>query len=277
MSKRLKIVLTTVLALLLCVSSLAFVVRIFNESKTQYVSNNDFIIGGIDQKGEFFDTNTKLVSKDLIECQGLKIKLRASHDVKYRIFWYDQDGNFTFSTDLIASSFYGKVPMNMRYCRVVVVPNDTVEINVLNKYHYSRQLDVRTHKKQHFDYVEWFVRENSTGKYTSDGYEVIRSADAEKIPLIIDTSAIKAVRFVNTNIGIAKYMTEVYENGEKIGTFEVSINSTHKVKTYENGNFDYVFDFSDWSFNDSVRRIVKAYFNLKAITETPKIEIVSYR
>ena len=52
-----------------------------------------FHVGGLDENGEYVDTDQSLYSEPF-ECKGLEIKLDFDNDIKYNLYFYESDGDF---------------------------------------------------------------------------------------------------------------------------------------------------------------------------------------
>ena len=106
-------------------------------------------IGSLTSTGKYKESDKSLYTKELFECQGLKVQIDFDANVEYQIFFYDENENYLISTDRLTESFKEELPQNAHYARLVIYPvfDDNVKdpsisfLNVLfNKY--SKQLKV---------------------------------------------------------------------------------------------------------------------------------------
>ena len=94
-----------------------------------------FHVGGLDEEGEYVDTDQSLYSNEF-ECKGLEIKLDFDNDIKYQVYFYQNNGDFISKTDELDDEFNIKdysidlsQKVKISHARIVIIPQWTnVEI-----------------------------------------------------------------------------------------------------------------------------------------------------
>ena len=143
-----------------CVGALAVVA---SGSKALYDMSQDdmktihptFVVGGLDENGKYEETETSLYTKEAFECKGLTIGLDFENDISYQVFFYEEDGDFISSTEVLTERFDGELPENATHARIEITPQWTnVEdeedqvVNWYNKYGFSKQINIKVDKDQ---------------------------------------------------------------------------------------------------------------------------------
>lgn len=95
--------------------------------KEKQISPIVFERGGINEQGVFFKTKQSIVTKDLIECQGLKIEPDFEASGEFQVFYYAQDNTFMGASDVMEATdgIYekGETFLLAKYCRIVISPD----------------------------------------------------------------------------------------------------------------------------------------------------------
>ena len=135
----------------------AIVEKVKDDQKTIHPT---FAVGGLaSSNGEYEDNKDTIYTKDAFSAKGLNIKLDFDSTVQYQVFFYDELGNFAYTSDVMdkGSEFY--TPANYTV-RLEVTPefdnSEDNEIDWHEVYKYANQLEVRVDKNQDFvksDYV----------------------------------------------------------------------------------------------------------------------------
>ena len=147
--------------------------------------NPVFHVGGLDENGEYVDTDQSLYS-DSFECRGLEISLDFDNDIKFQVFYYESDGDFVESTEVLEDDYESEITnYGISHARVVITPQWTnveipedkteEEVKVVKWYNlleYSSQLEIKVSKNQECDMVDITdeVTENLHKKVSVDGF-----------------------------------------------------------------------------------------------------------
>ena len=119
-----------------------------------------FEVGGLkDTDGKYEETKGSIYTKQAFECQGLEIELDFDNTIKYQVFYYEDDGDFISSTDVLLGNQDLVVPFGATHARLEITPNwsemgedyeDTKnqEIKWYEVAKYSTQMEVKVNKEQ---------------------------------------------------------------------------------------------------------------------------------
>ena len=112
-----------------------------------------FEVGALGTDGKYVKDEEKLYTKDAFRCDGLQVKLDFDNEISYKIYFYDDVGNFVSSTDTYAEGV--DVRVNGTYARVEITPTneDVGEINWFEKNVLSNQLTIKVYKNQQSKYL----------------------------------------------------------------------------------------------------------------------------
>lgn len=136
-----------------------------NELKTIHPT---FSVGGLDENGEYEESDLSLYTKTAFECRGLEIELDFDNNIQYQIFYYESDGDFVRSTTVFEDNYTaGDLTFNITHARIELTPiwSDDVDVedqilNWSNKGKFSKQLTIKVDKNQ--DYIDLFNENNVT-------------------------------------------------------------------------------------------------------------------
>ena len=125
-----KNLLSTVLAVLLFAGAFIGIVNVSNRD-TKSVSALSFKLGAVDETGIFVKSETSIYTKDMFECQGLKIEPDFEATSTYQVFYYGEDKTFLGATDTLKASdgIYemGDEFAEAKYARIVITPETPVD------------------------------------------------------------------------------------------------------------------------------------------------------
>ena len=217
--------------------------------------------------GEFLESDTTLVTKNLIECRGLKVTLDFDNTSDYQIFWYNEDGLFLSCEGRTDDAFTGQVPDLARYCRIVIYPElaeDVEKISLFSINDYSKKLNITVDRDQTFA--------------PEDLYETAKVNSTDDVSLVTDVTS-KFTFISNATIGdISDYgaveltdFNEALEGSKPDGFNVVKLNSTDVAKyiirfndVYD-GKIYYVF------FYEADGSAVKPAVRINAVAGTTEI------
>lgn len=161
-------ILSIVLALLLVVG----IVSIFNFSKPKEIieiESSNFVAGKISSKGEFLSSDDYIITKSLINCDGLTIEPSYKAKSKFQVFFYDFDYRFVYCTEVLSEKyvFLDSVPF-VEYCRIMILPDrdgkvaEDFKVNIFNKSRFVDEFKITTDKKQKVVPYKDYFEEDST-------------------------------------------------------------------------------------------------------------------
>ena len=151
-----------------------------------------FHVGGLDENGEFLDTDQSLYTKDLIPVQDLHITTDFDNNISYKIFLYDEDKkNDVYiydSNDTLANlekeEYKYNDGENYSHFRIVIYPEfdkyeDEEKVNLLNIGKYTKQINIEINKNQekYIDlnndlnndlFIESILQKFDTNEYNTD-------------------------------------------------------------------------------------------------------------
>ena len=100
---------------------------------TKTISPFAFSLGALDKRGEYVETNKSIYTKELIECQGLKIEPDFEASGTFQVYYYDEMKNFVGTSGAIDAKDgdyeKGDTFKYAKYCRIVITPTPTVDEN----------------------------------------------------------------------------------------------------------------------------------------------------
>ena len=83
-----------------------------------------FVFGGLKtEDGKYEETDGSIYTKQAFECQGLEIELDFDNTIKYQVFYYEDDGDFISSTDVLLGNQELSVPFMATHARLEITPN----------------------------------------------------------------------------------------------------------------------------------------------------------
>lgn len=134
-----------------------------SELKTIHPS---FTIGAIDENGKGIKDETKLYS-DEFECRGLEVKLDFDNDINYQVFFYESDGDFIKSTDVLEDDYVIEDENLATHARVMIIPqwtnleateDKTLEelqvVNWKNKHSFVNQMEIKVNRDQDEELID---------------------------------------------------------------------------------------------------------------------------
>lgn len=194
---------------------LGFGIYAIASTKTKTISPTVFSVGGIGNDGNYMANKRMLYTKDMFECQGLKIERDFESTVEYDIHYYDvvegylgyvecKDDSYVISGDYT----------NARYCRVVIRPSNRVDdISIFEKYSIANELEITVDKNQNYlvnNNMLDFYTKNSYFQYKSDGTATFNANNIEKSSYYVSVAE-ASESFYNRVVILSTY--DLVENG----------------------------------------------------------------
>ena len=134
-------------------------------NKEKKISATVFARGAIDEEGQYVKSDRSIYTKDLIECQGLRIEPDFEATGTYQVFYYAQDKTFLGATELLDAAtdgIYNKLDAFSiaKYCRVMITPDvpkdedgyidEDFKIRFYNVTKYAKEYSIYVNKNQTF-------------------------------------------------------------------------------------------------------------------------------
>ena len=155
-----KKVLSGILVVIVCITAISGIAA-FAKNDTKTISARAFEVGGINSNGEYVETDESIFTKEMFECQGLKITPDFVLGAKYSVFFYNYDGVFIGSVVDRQDNFVENVPELAKYARIVVTPLEKTEIKWYEVYKYAKRIDITVKRDQDFVLTDWFSLDES--------------------------------------------------------------------------------------------------------------------
>lgn len=163
------------IAVTLLIAGCAFAAVSIFGGDTKTVGASAFSVGGLDENGEYIETETSVFTDELIECQGLKIEPDFKSAVSYRVYLYNSAKKLIEVTPIMRSS-YKLTNTFAKYCRIMIIPDESTEkdysIGFFQISGIVKNLEITVNKKQNFTLKNYFNpdddKENSIA-INSDG------------------------------------------------------------------------------------------------------------
>ena len=158
-----KQILSLVLGALVIFGCVFGAVSLFGNTKKD-IKASAFVVGGLDDQGEYIEQTNTIFTEKLIECQGLEIVPGIKSKSTYRVFLYDHNKNFMEATDELVGN-YKLTNTAVRYCRIMITPSsedgEEVEISFFDVRKYVKEFDIKVNKKQSFVVRDYFVADKA--------------------------------------------------------------------------------------------------------------------
>lgn len=143
---------STIISIVAIVLSFAAFLCVFvgsgNKSGNDGISYFDYSIGTIDDDtGKALDSKLSIYTRGKHDVEGLEIKLADEPTVTYKIFFYDEEGEYLSASNELTGDFASSgIPDDAATFRVLITPiavdGEAVEVTTLNKASYIEQLDI---------------------------------------------------------------------------------------------------------------------------------------
>ena len=169
---KLKKVGLALLSLVVLGASVMGIANLANNLKSeQKIIHPAFNVGGLDTNGEHVDQDTTLYSNEFL-AQGLQIKLDFENDIKYQVYYYDEDSEFVKASDVMDGNYNVTKDTRMKdieftSARVLIIPqwtnveateDKTLEelqvVNWKNKHSFVNQMEIKVSRDQSVDIGE---------------------------------------------------------------------------------------------------------------------------
>lgn len=170
LKKNWKNILSAVLAGVLLFGAVSAAVGILNKD-TKTISSTAFAVGGINDQGNYVESETSIYTKDMFECQGLSIEPDFEATGTYQVFYYDNNKNFVGATDELKAEdgVYNKADTYVfaKYARIMITPavptdddgyiDEDFKIRFYEVAGYASDYTITVNKKQKFEVENYFL------------------------------------------------------------------------------------------------------------------------
>ena len=114
-----------------------------------------FELGGVNENGRFVYSSSSLRTMSAILCDGLTLIPDDDFSVKYRFFYYDENGVFLGHSAAMTDASSAKVPSKAVYAYIMLTPLDEYgmpleKIDPLDVVDYAEKITVKINKKQSY-------------------------------------------------------------------------------------------------------------------------------
>ena len=237
------------------------------------VVNLNWSIGELNSNGKMNDSKYSIYTKESFDCFGLKTELAFDSNITYKVFYYDELGNFLESTQTYNENVEIYVPDGAVKCRIVITPifADDVEakdreIKWYEVKSYAKQLTVYVSNTDRINSLELVkgvykinVSNNSTQQVVKDFvYQGSASNDLDtyRIYIYSDVGNINSISKVGQNNYAGDYDLVLCAHKECVDTDALEIikllaNAKDPTDYYfycvplDNGTYDYYFSLDN--------------------------------
>ncbi len=282
MTRKAKRVLTTVLSVVLglgAVLGVAVGVKHLANKEDDGLKKirPNFSVGSLSTVGKYVDSEGSIYTKEAFECQGLKITLDFEDTISYKIFFYEDNGDFISSTELLEDSSTPTLPSGATHARIQIVPDwEALDITnakeqVINWYEvskYTKQMEIKVNKEQgeyvlgeyvkisltnsKFEMVEGQIM-NVNGNLTESNYNTYIYTATEDCSFYVENEGLAAVQYVakDSSGSLARFqVTDGTWKEGKINALELKAGESVYISVQDN------LDFNNLSFYLATFKIV---------------------
>ncbi len=185
-------------------------------NKTKTVSDFVFAKGELDGDGHYVESVRSICTKELIECQGLKIEPDFDATGTYQVFYYGSDKQFIGATEKFVTAetpIYekGNTFAMAKYCRIVITPDvpkdeygfveEDYKINFYEITGIAGKFNITVNKKQNFvdpstvDLIEKNDAELGVGYSVGDDNKLVPETKPAGMTVIVDVSFMEELTF----------------------------------------------------------------------------------
>lgn len=238
----------SIILVVLIIIALISAVILIKPKDYKQIENSEFVIGKINDEGNFVKSDDYLCTENLIACDGLTIKPKFNAKTSYQIYFYNNKENFLYSTNVLNSKyeFVDSLPF-VEYCRILIIPDrgnstaDEFSITLLNKSKYLNDFEITVYKEQKFEKFD-YVTLNSNDLNQNKALTYGKNSSVELVDLNgygvserIDLSGAEEVYFLtNKNLNVTNgpnYCGFIITNN-KISGFKYPDNFTRQNSYY---------------------------------------------
>ena len=117
-------IIVCVLLAALCIGSVAVLGGAFGKNDKTTL---DFSVGALDSKGKYTKSDSKLYTKESVECDLVTVTRDFESTTRYQIYFYDEHDNYVSCTPVHEASAEFVAPDGASRIRVVLIPTFTAD------------------------------------------------------------------------------------------------------------------------------------------------------
>ncbi len=87
------------------VLALGAIVTIFKADDEKKLNAFDYEIAAVDAEGKVYESDTAIVTKDVVSVNKLKVEYTEEAEVEFRVHLYDEDGKYLSSTEWLQEDY----------------------------------------------------------------------------------------------------------------------------------------------------------------------------
>ena len=131
-------------------------VAAFAKKDTKTLSSTIFSRGGLDENGDYVNTNKSIFTEEMFECLGLVVTPDIKFNGTYQIFYYNYDGVYLSKSPVYEKTTRLNIPELAKYARIVLTIDDDDDIDWFEKYKYANLVEIKVQKEQNFVLYDYF-------------------------------------------------------------------------------------------------------------------------
>ena len=146
--KKIGIILLVLVLLALAGGTIFSIVKITSNETSKTVSALSFQIGNLNESGRFNKNDTStMVTKDMLKLEDIEIILPEDSGVVYKVFYFDEDGEFISSSEYLDTHEFKDEPAEgATQVKIVVKPVSDPEISFFEISKYAKQITIKVSK-----------------------------------------------------------------------------------------------------------------------------------
>lgn len=121
-------------------------VRLGGSQTYTKLAYGDYVVGTLNETGEFTKSGGSFVTEEFTSVDGLKITVKEDADLSYRIYFYGEDDAFISSTNSFAVDYNGIIPESAETFKIVITPMNDDDISLYDIMNYSADVEVKFYK-----------------------------------------------------------------------------------------------------------------------------------
>lgn len=253
-SSKIKSTIAIILACVVTLGCLAASISIFG-SKQKDITGASFSLGRLDTEGNYAEAEDSIFTKDLIECQGLKVEPDLKNTSTYILYLYNHQKELV-KVESSSTKNYTLTDTSIQYCRIVVIPaapeEENYKIGFAEKYSLVNLLNISVNRKQEFKITNYFeadkdgkVADQNLQFVTKEGFgssKLVKIEGIDELVVSFGSAQPKAIEILFFTKSVADgeenytYVSMVTtDTNETVCDVTVPEGATHMIVNYELG------------------------------------------
>lgn len=142
-----KWIIVFVLIALIAGGTIFSVVTLTKNETSKTVSAINYQIGNLNESGAYNKNDTStMVTKNMLKVDGLSIELAEDSAVQYKVFYFNEDGDFISADEYSTSDYSATAPEGATQVKIVIDPISDPEISFLEIPKYAKQITIKVNK-----------------------------------------------------------------------------------------------------------------------------------